>query len=459
MADLHLVILAAGKGTRMKSALPKVLHRVGGATMIEHVIATASRLNPRSSTVVVGHQGDAVKASLSGHPELRFVVQEPQLGTAHALLTAEPALRGTSGSLILLSGDVPLLTVNTLKALVDRHESAGAAATVITAVVDDPTGYGRIVRDGGKIARIVEHRDASEAERGIHEINSGIYAFDIDGLFDALHGIAAENAQQEYYLPDAIALFRRQGRRVDTLVVQDIDEIRGINSRAELAALSRIVRHRKNSELMAAGVTMEDPQTTYVDPDVTIGADTVIRPGVSIEGRTTIGTGCDIHSGVRIVDSKVGDRVTVRDHCVITESSLESDTVVGPFAHLRAGAIVREHAHVGNFVELKKTVLGTGSKAMHLAYLGDADIGARVNIGAGTITCNYDGVNKNQTTIEDGAFIGSDSQLIAPITIGKNAYVGSGTTVREDVPAGALAVSAGKQRNLDGWVDKKKKRD
>jgi len=459
MADLHLVILAAGKGTRMKSALPKVLHRVGGATMIEHVIATANRLNPRSSTVVVGHQGDAVKASLSGHPELRFVVQEPQLGTAHALLTAEPALRGTSGSLILLSGDVPLLTVNTLKALVDRHESAGAAATVITAVVDDPTGYGRIVRDGGKIARIVEHRDASEAERGIHEINSGIYAFDIDGLFDALHGIAAENAQQEYYLPDAIALFRRQGRRVDTLVVQDIDEIRGINSRAELAALSRIVRHRKNSELMAAGVTMEDPQTTYVDPDVTIGADTVIRPGVSIEGRTTIGTGCDIHSGVRIVDSKVGDRVTVRDHCVITESSLESDTVVGPFAHLRAGAIVREHAHVGNFVELKKTVLGTGSKAMHLAYLGDADIGARVNIGAGTITCNYDGVNKNQTTIEDGAFIGSDSQLIAPITIGKNAYVGSGTTVREDVPAGALAVSAGKQRNLDGWVDKKKKRD
>jgi len=459
MADLHLVILAAGKGTRMKSALPKVLHRVGGATMIEHVIATASRLNPRSSTVVVGHQGDAVKASLSGHPELRFVVQEPQLGTAHALLTAEPALRGTSGSLILLSGDVPLLTVNTLKALVDRHESAGAAATVITAVVDDPTGYGRIVRDGGKIARIVEHRDASEAERGIHEINSGIYAFDIDGLFDALRDIAAENAQQEYYLPDAIALFRRQGRRVDTLVVQDIDEIRGINSRAELAALSRIVRHRKNSELMAAGVTMEDPQTTYVDPDVTIGADTVIRPGVSIEGRTTIGTGCDIHSGVRIVDSKVGDRVTVRDHCVITESSLESDTVVGPFAHLRAGAIVREHAHVGNFVELKKTVLGTGSKAMHLAYLGDADIGARVNIGAGTITCNYDGVNKNQTTIEDGAFIGSDSQLIAPITIGKNAYVGSGTTVREDVPAGALAVSAGKQRNLDGWVDKKKKRD
>jgi bifunctional UDP-N-acetylglucosamine pyrophosphorylase/glucosamine-1-phosphate N-acetyltransferase len=459
MADLHLVILAAGKGTRMKSALPKVLHRVGGATMIDHVIATATRVNPRSSTVVVGHQGEVLKAALSTHPGLKFVVQEPQLGTAHALLTAEAALRGKSGSLILLSGDVPLLTVNTLKALAERHESTGAAATVVTAVVADPAGYGRIVRDGGKIARIVEHRDATEDERGIHEINSGIYAFNIDGLFDALKGIAAENAQREYYLPDVIALFRREGRVVETLVVKDINEIRGINSRAELAAVTRIVRDRKNAELMAAGVTMEDPQTTYVDPDVTVGADTVIRPGVSIEGRTTIGSGCDIHSGVRIVDSAVGDRVTVRDHCVITESSLGSDTIVGPFAHLRAGAIVSEHARVGNFVELKKTILGAGSKAMHLAYLGDAHIGARVNVGAGTITCNYDGVNKNQTTIEDGAFIGSDSQLIAPITIGKNAYVGSGTTVREDVPAGALAVSAGKQRNLDGWVDKKNKRD
>src|SRR4051812_12456085 len=240
MADLHLVILAAGKGTRMKSALPKVLHRVAGATMIDHVIATATSLNPRSSTVVVGHQADILKASLSAHPGLRFVVQEPQLGTAHALLTAEPVLRGTSGSLILLSGDVPLLAVNTLKALLDRHESTRAAATVVTAVVKDPTGYGRIVRDGGKIARIVEHRDATEDERGIHEINSGIYAFDIDGLFAALKSIAAENAQREYYLPDVIALFRREGRVVETLVVKDINEIRGINSRAELAAVTRI---------------------------------------------------------------------------------------------------------------------------------------------------------------------------------------------------------------------------
>ena len=458
MADLHIVILAAGKGTRMKSALPKVLHRVGGVPMIEHVIATANTLHPRSITIVIGHQGDALKAALSGYSGAGFVAQEPQLGTAHALLTTEPVLHAASGTVVLLSGDVPLLTSNTLKTLVNCHESASAAATVVTAVVDDPTGYGRVVRSGEQIARIVEHRDATEAERAIREINSGIYAFAVGGLFDALRNIAADNAQREYYLPDVIALYRKQGRGVETIVVADVDEIRGINSRVELAAVSRIVRQHKNAELMAAGVTIEDPATTYVDPGVTIGADTILHPGVSIEGHTTIGGGCEIHSGVRIIDSRLGERVTVNNHCVITESSLESDTKVGPFAHLRGGATVGEGARVGNFVELKKTTLGPGSKAMHLTYLGDATIGAKVNIGAGTITCNYDGTAKNQTTIEDGAFIGSDTQLIAPVTIGKGAYVGSGTTVREDVPAGALAVSAGKQRNFEDWVSKKKKR-
>jgi bifunctional UDP-N-acetylglucosamine pyrophosphorylase/glucosamine-1-phosphate N-acetyltransferase len=458
MADLHLVILAAGKGTRMKSALPKVLHRVGGVPMIDHVIATAKRLQPRSITVVIGHQGEALKSALSVHQGLTFVVQEPQLGTGHALLTAESALRHASGTVILLSGDVPLLTVNTLQALLSRHSSTGAAVTVLTTVVNDPTGYGRIVRSGEKIARIVEHRDATEEERRIAEVNSGIYAFAIEGLFDGLREIATDNAQGEYYLPDVIALCRGRGRVVETLIATDVDQLRGINSRVELAATSRIVRERKNTELMAAGVTIDDPQTTYVDPDVTIGPDTIIHPSVSLEGRTTIGAGCEIHSGVRIVDSRIGDRVVVHNHCVINDSSLETDSAVGPFAHLRGGAVVSEQARVGNFVELKKTTLGPGSKAMHLAYLGDAQIGAKVNVGAGTITCNYDGVNKNQTTIEDGAFIGSDSQLIAPVTIGKGAYVGSGTTVRENVPPGALAVSAGKQRNLDGWVDKKRKR-
>jgi bifunctional UDP-N-acetylglucosamine pyrophosphorylase/glucosamine-1-phosphate N-acetyltransferase len=415
-------------------------------------------LQPRSTTLVVGHQADSVRAALLGHAGVTFVVQEPQLGTGHALLTTEPIFRGAAGTLVLLSGDVPLLSAKTLKSLVDRHESAGAAATVVTAILEQPHGYGRIVRTGRQIARIVEERDATPAEREITEINAGIYAFALDGLFTALTGIATENAQGEYYLPDIVALFRERGLGVETLLVADADEIRGINSRLELAAVSRIVRQTKNQALMAAGVTIEDPATTYVDPHVEIGPDTIVHPGVSLEGHTTIGSGCEVHSGVRIVDSRVGDRVIILNHCVITDSTIENDAAVGPFAHFRRHAVVSERAHVGNFVEMKNTVLGAGSKSMHLSYLGDARIGVDVNIGAGTITCNYDGVNKSQTTIEDGAFVGSDTQLIAPVTVGKGAYVGSGTTVREDVPAGALAVSAGKQRNIDGWAAERKKK-
>jgi bifunctional UDP-N-acetylglucosamine pyrophosphorylase/glucosamine-1-phosphate N-acetyltransferase len=458
MGDLHIVILAAGKGTRMKSMWPKVLHRVAGVPMIEHVLATADALRPHSTTLVVGHQAATLEAALAAHPGLVFVVQEPQLGTAHALLATAPVFRQATGTLVLLSGDVPLLSSNTLKTLVDRHEAAGAAATVVTAIVDEPHGYGRIVRSGPEIAYIVEERDAGPADRAIREINAGIYAFALNGLFEALSSIAAENAQGEYYLPDVVALYRKRGLGVATLTVDSADEIRGINSRLELAAVSRIVRQTKNQALMAAGVTIEDPATTYVDPHVEIGRDTIVHPGVSLEGKTTIGSGCEIHSGGRIVDSTVGDRVVIHNHCVIANSTVESDARVGPFAHLRQGAVVAERARVGNFVELKKTVLGAGSKSMHLAYLGDATIGANVNIGAGTITCNYDGVTKNQTTIEEGAFIGSDTQLIAPITVGRGAYVGSGTTLRDDVPAGALAVSAGKQRNIEGWVSNKKKR-
>jgi bifunctional UDP-N-acetylglucosamine pyrophosphorylase/glucosamine-1-phosphate N-acetyltransferase len=455
MADLHVVILAAGRGTRMRSALPKVLHHVAGAPMIEYVLRTARTLRPRSITVVVGHQSDALHEALSPQPDLAFVVQEPQLGTAHALLTTETALRHETGTVVLLSGDVPLLSSDTLKALVDRHEARAAAATVITASVDEPTGYGRIVRSGGQIARIVEERDATPEEQGIREINAGIYAFRLDGLFEALRNIVAVNAQGEYYLPDVIALCRTRGFPVETIMVANADETRGINSRAELATVSRIVRQKKNSELMAAGVTIEDPATTYVDPDVEIGPDTIIHPGVSLEGQTTVGAACEIHSGVRIVNSRLGNRVTVLNHCLINNSTLADDSRVGPFAHLRTEVAIGERAKVGNFVELKKTALGAGSKSMHLAYLGDATIGIGVNVGAGTITCNYDGTTKSQTTIEDGAFIGSDTQLIAPVTVGKGAYVGSGTTIREDVPAGALAVSAGKQRNLEGWVDKR----
>jgi bifunctional UDP-N-acetylglucosamine pyrophosphorylase / glucosamine-1-phosphate N-acetyltransferase len=458
MPDLHVVVLAAGKGTRMKSAHPKVLHEVAGLPLIEHVLGTAERLSPRTTTVVVGHEAARVEAALARRAGLTFVVQEPQLGTGHALLSAETALRGEKGTLVLLSGDVPLLSEPTLRKLVQIHEQTGAAATVVTAVFDNPHGYGRIVRDGEQIARIVEEKDATAAERAIHEINSGIYAFALDGLFDALRGIASTNAQREYYLPDLVQIYRSRGRRVESVPVANVVEIQGINSRVELAAVSRIVRETKNTELMAAGVTLQDPATTYIDRDVLIGPDTIVHPAVALEGRTTIGSGCEIHSGARIVNSRLGDGVVVLNHSVIVDSVVANNASVGPFAHLRPGSSIGEGAKVGNFVEMKKTSLGAGSKSMHLSYLGDAVIGAKVNIGAGTITCNYDGTLKQTTTIEDGVFIGSDTQLIAPVTVGKGAYVGSGTTIREDVPPGALAVSAGKQRNIEQWVEKKRNR-
>ena len=432
--------------------------------MIDYVLDAATPLSPRSTTIVVGHQADEVKAALAGRSGLTFVVQQPQAGTGHALLTAKSALADKQGTVLLLSGDVPLLKTTVLETLCRHHSTTSAAATVVTAVVEDPAGYGRVVRaqkTGAGLAgivKIVEHKDASPEEREIREINSGIYAFRLAGLFSALGSIGSANAQREYYLPDLVALYRQRGFVVETVAVLDPNEILGINSRAELAAVSGMVRHAKNIELMAAGVTIDDPATTYVDHDVTVGGDTIIHPGVSLEGRTTIGEGCEIHSGSRLVNARVGDRVTIFNHCVITDAAVASDVRVGPFAHLHHETRIGFGAKVGNFVEMKKTALGPGSKSMHLTYLGDAVIGDHVNIGAGTITCNYDGVAKHRTTIEGGAFIGSDTQLIAPVKVGKGAYVGTGTTVREDVPPGALAVSAGKQRNIEGWVEKKKKR-
>jgi bifunctional UDP-N-acetylglucosamine pyrophosphorylase / glucosamine-1-phosphate N-acetyltransferase len=457
MPDTHVVVLAAGQGTRMKSDLPKVLHGIAGRPLIEHVLRTADTINPATVTVIVGHRADVVREQLRSRSNIAFALQQPQLGTAHAVQQAEQVLAGRSGTVVLLSGDVPLLTGRTLQRLVETHRGAGAAATVVTATVERPYGYGRIVRADGRIARIVEERDASPAERRIKEINSGIYAFDLAPLFDALRGIASQNAQGEFYLTDLIGIYRRRKLPVETLMIENPEEIRGINSRTELAEVSRVVRQTKNEELMAAGVTLIDPATTYIDPDVEIGADTVIHPGVIIEGATTIGAACEIQGHVRITDSQIGDRVTINNFCLLVGARVADGVSIGPFAHLRPGTELHEGSKVGNFVELKKTTLGANSKVNHLAYLGDATVGIGVNVGAGTITCNYDGVNKHQTVIEDGAFVGSDSQLVAPITIGKGAYVGTGTTVREDVPAGSLAVSAGKQRNIEGWIQKKLK--
>jgi bifunctional UDP-N-acetylglucosamine pyrophosphorylase/glucosamine-1-phosphate N-acetyltransferase len=456
MSQTHVVILAAGQGTRMKSRLPKVLHPIAGQPMVEHVLRTARTINPETVTLVVGHEAEAVRTRLASHSDLQFVVQQPQLGTAHALQQAEPALQGRTGTLVLLSGDVPLLSSATLRRLLETHNTANAAATVVTAMVERPYGYGRIVRAGGQVARIVEERDASPSERAIKEINSGIYAFDLAPLWEALRGIASKNAQGEFYLTDLVAIYHRKKLPVEALVLASVDETRGVNSRSELAEVSRIVRQTKNEELMAAGVTLVDPATTYIEQDVTVGPDTVIHPGVILEGQTRIGAACEIHANVRIVDSELADRVTVNNFCLIVGTRVADGASVGPFAHLRPETVVGERARIGNFVELKKTTLGPGSKANHLAYLGDATIGANVNVGAGTITCNYDGERKHQTVIEDGAFIGSDTQLIAPVKVGKGAYVGAGSSITEDVPAGALGIARGRQTNVEGWVDRKK---
>ena len=455
-SNTHVVILAAGQGTRMKSQLPKVLHEVAGGSLLNRVLRVARTLEPRTLTLIVGSGGDAVRAHVGDRGGIRFAVQEPQLGTAHALLQAEPQLTGHTGTLVLLSGDVPLLAASTLRRLVETHRGARAAATVVTATLERPYGYGRILRVGGQIARIVEERDASPTERRIREINSGIYAFDLGPLFEALRGVASTNAQGEYYLTDLIAAYRRRKLPVETVHVDDPVEVRGVNTRSELAEVSRIVRQQKNEELMAAGVTIIDPSATYIDPDVEIGADTVIHPGAIIEGRTRIGAACEIQAHVRISDTQIGDRVTIKDFCVITRSRIAAGAVVGPFAHLRPDAVIGEEARVGNFVELKSSSLGARSKANHLAYLGNATIGADVNVGAGTITCNYDGTRKYDTIIEDGAFIGSDTQLIAPVRVGAGAYVAAGSSITQDVPAGSLGIARGRQANVEGWVGRKK---
>ena len=456
MPPLHLVVLAAGKGTRMKSRVPKVLHPVAGRPMIEYVLDAAQSLAHQSLTIVVGHEADMVRSRLAARPGVRFALQEPQLGSGHALLQTESLLAGLSGTVLLLSGDVPLLRAATLKRLLATHDETRAAATVLTARVDSPDGYGRIIRERGRLARIVEHRDASDEEREIDEINSGIYAFDLAPLFASLGAIGSANAQGEYYLPDLIGIYARRGLRVEAVETGDIREVQGINSRSEQAQASAVVRRERCEALMAAGVTIVDPATTYVDAGVTVGSDTTLYPNVYLEGQTSVGQGCEIHAGSRIVDSVIGDRVVVNNYCVITSSRIDAGAIVGPFARLRPESHVCNDAHVGNFVELKKTTLGPGSKANHLTYLGDATIGTKVNVGAGTITCNYDGQKKYPTVIEDGAFIGSDTQLIAPVTVGKDAYVAAGSSITDDVPEGALGIARGKQVNKEGWTAQRK---
>ncbi len=380
------------------------------------------------------------------------MIQEPQLGTGHALLQAQPLLAGKTGRVLLLSGDVPLLTTASVAALLEAQTAKRAAVVVATAQVADPTGYGRIVRDGGELQRIVEHRDASPEERAIDEINSGVYVFALEPLFAALARVGSANAQGEYYLPDLVGIYRGDGRVVAAHKVADPDEIRGINTRAELAEVGRILQARTNLALMANGVSLVDPATAYIGPDVAIGQDSVIHPFVMIEGKTSIGANCDVQGGVRIVDSILADNVRVLNHSVITESTVGSGADIGPFARLRPKSVVGPRVHIGNFVEIKKSDVGEGAKIGHLSYVGDATVGAGVNIGAGTITCNYDGFKKHQTVIGDGAFIGSDATLVAPVTVGAGAYVAAGSSITHDVPDGGLGIARGRQTNKPGWA-------
>ena len=455
---LDVLILAAGLGTRMRSDLAKVLHQVDGRPLISHVCRTAASLDPEKIYVVIGHQGDEVRKAVLrdlDESQVTFVEQKAQLGTGDAVNSAREYLKDRESTLVILSGDVPLIRPETLGGLVRQHLShrgKGAASTILTVKLKDPSGYGRIVRgDGGIFESIVEQKDASDEQLEIREINAGIYCFDTKLLFAALEGVKNDNAQGEYYLTDVPTLLRHAGEPVAIYQHGDTQEIEGVNNRMQLADIERLLRRRVVTRLMLDyGVTFVDPRTAYVSEFARIGRDTVIHPNVSIEGETHIGDGCVIRSGTRISDSKIANGVEILDSCVIVDSEIESDCKVGPFAHLRGHAVMRSGAKVGNFVELKKTDLGRGSKANHLAYLGDATIGEKSNIGAGTITCNYDGKNKHATHIGNNVKIGSDTMLVAPVKVGDGASTGAGSVVTKDVEAGELVVGVPARKRSAG---------
>ncbi|HUG52855.1 MAG TPA: bifunctional UDP-N-acetylglucosamine diphosphorylase/glucosamine-1-phosphate N-acetyltransferase GlmU [Vicinamibacteria bacterium] len=450
---VQAVILAAGKGTRMKSGRVKVLHPVLGVPLLEHVVRTVEAVGAAPVAVVVGHQAEAVEAAFAGRG-LTFVRQEPPQGTGHAVQVAREAFGAhTDRPLLVVNGDVPLLRPDTLRRLLATHRQRGAAATLLSVVLDDPAAYGRIVRDAsGGVEAIVEAKDAEGEVRDIREINAGLYAFEVPALLEVLGRLRPQNAQGEYYLTDVVSLLRAAGRPVAAVVAEDAAEGLGVNSIAELATATRTLRMRRAEALMAAGVSIEDPESTHVGLDVVVEADAVLRPYTLLEGRTVVRSGAAVGPFARLVDTEVGEGAVILDHCLLRESVIGRGASVGPFAHLRPESRLGEKAKVGNFVELKKSVLGDGSKAPHLSYIGDATVGPAVNIGAGTITCNYDGTHKHPTRIEAGAFIGSDTTLVAPVTVGEGAYVAAGSAITEDVPAGALAVGRARQVIKPGWA-------
>lgn len=450
MSDFTAVILAAGKGTRMKSALPKVLHSVGGKPMIGHVLTAAQKAGACRSIVVVGFGAQEVKDTIGS--EAVFVVQKEQLGTGHAVMMTRDALADYSGTVMVLCGDTPLLTANLLCKLYDEHKTNKAAATVLTAIMPDPTGYGRVVRDSeGQVVKIVEQKDADPVELKIQEINTGIYCFESELLFKALNSINRQNVQGEYYLTDVIEILVADAAKVWATAAENAKETMGVNSRQQLAEAEKVLRNKKLEELMSDGVTIMDPCSTFVDADVVIGQDSILYPFTWLEGNTFIGANCEIGPNTRLQDTKVGKHVTLH-YTYAHECIIEDDVIVGPYVHLRPNTVLSCGVKVGNFVEIKNSNVGEGSKVPHLSYIGDTDMGTHVNIGSGTITVNYDGKIKHRTSIGNEAFIGCNTNLVAPVTVGDNAYVGAGSTITKDVPKNALAVERAKQVNLDNWV-------
>ncbi|MED1785580.1 bifunctional UDP-N-acetylglucosamine diphosphorylase/glucosamine-1-phosphate N-acetyltransferase GlmU [Brevibacillus fortis] len=452
MSKIHAVVLAAGQGTRMKSKLYKVLHPVCGKPMVQHVVDTMASMQVQDIVVVVGHGADTVRAKLG--EDVTYALQEEQLGTAHAVSQAAPFLQDKEGTTFLLYGDVPLLSATTLSALLTYHEEQQAAATVLTALLPDATGYGRIVRnEAGEVLRIVEHKDATEAERAIREINTGIYCYDNRKLWKALAEVKNDNAQGEYYVTDVVSILRDAGEKVVGYEAVDPEETMGVNDRVQLSEAEAYMKKRIMTGHMRNGVTIIDPASTYIEADVKIEADTVIHPGSFLRGQTTVGADCVIGPQADLTNVDAASGVTI-SYSVMVDSSVESESSVGPFAYVRPGTQIGSNAKIGDFVELKNAKIGDGTKVPHLSYVGDAEIGDGVNIGCGTITVNYDGAVKHKTTVKDGAFIGCNSNLVAPVTVGQNAYVAAGSTINQDVPDNALAIARERQVNKIDYANK-----
>ncbi len=446
------IILAAGKGTRMNSSKAKVLHALAGKTMVKHVLDAVSGAGVTRQIVVIGHQGEDVKKALG--EQYIYALQEEQLGTGHAVMQTKKYWDNNAGTLLVLCGDTPLITSETVEKLIKEHRDNNAVCSVLTAQVPRPKGYGRIIRDKyGHVVEIIEDKDATEEQRKIDEINTGCYCFNQEYLKDALAQLNPANSQGEYYLTDVISYYQQQDLPVMGVTLKDYRELQGINNRLQLADAEQLLRDRINNALMLSGVTMVSPQNTFIDNNVKIGPDTIVLPNTYLRGDTTIGSSCEIGPGTTIVDSGVGDDVVI-NNSVIKESSIGNRCLIGPFSYLRPGTKLANDVKIGDFVEIKKSEVGTGSKIPHLTYIGDTQIGEKVNVGAGTITCNYDGKNKWKTILQDGCFIGSNTNLVAPVIVGENAVIGAGSTITKDVPAENLAVARGNQKNISGWAAK-----